>query len=1042
MEDIKIKNRDEMKMKMKMKRITGLLLALFMTMGCLSLNPIASYANDTNEKTFNINAGSVNITQNGNYKIEGTGTATSNTISVTGSNIKAKIILKNVNIDVSNQDEQQAFLAKDYNQSNVHLTIILEGTNSLRSSDSWAGLTWNNSDNSSTLEIKGNGSLTAKCWRHGAGIGSSWNNNGTRNISITGGTVTATGGDGAAGIGGGESGLGENITISGGTVTATGGYSAAGIGGGAAGSSENIKITGGTVTATGGALAAGIGGCRWGSGENITITGGTVTATGGGGAAGIGGGDAGSGRNTTITGGTVKASSISTTPTDGKGNNVYLFKLKNQDSVNEVTVDSGTKNAKTFTRAGNHPDRDTAFYLYLTGKDHDLDTSKKKYKAEWNNTTNTFTTKFDPNDVKSMTVTTQPSKLSYTEDDPLDLSGLVVTLTDDQGKTKEVKPTDFTANNINADPENGAVLKLGHNEKTVTLKRGNLTATTDALQVKQRVFDPTRVTSRTITHQPKLSYTEGERLDLTGLVVTLTDYQGLRKEVPFAQFERYGINAYPADKTFLKVADHNGKPVKLVIYRGGTLIPSWSAPAGVLMVKKKFDPTHVTSMSVTKQPTKRTYTEGENLDLTGLEVTLEDANHAKKVVTPAEFEANGIKAAPKNGAKLALTDGKPVKLTRGNLIAETEKLTVNKLNTTSMKVTTPPTKLKYTDGENLDLTGLEVTLEDDNHVKKVVTPAEFEANGIKAAPKNGAKLALENGGKPVTLTKEGLADAVTSNLTVAKLNPTSMSVTSQPNKLSYTEGENLALDGLVVTLKDDKGVTKTVEPKDFEANGIKATPENGAKLELTDGGKPVKLMRGNLTAETGALQVKQQSSGSGSAGGAGVGAGSSTGHGSSAGVNDDAPATLDNGELNIQIDSAESDYKPGNAGDGSGNANAGSAPEVKQPDADVKQSADTLALAQAQVDAAARKLADARKSQSEAPAPKLQTVTPAPKSQSEKPAPKPQSEKRIGMIPKTDKSASFAGLIALYAGLIAVLGFSIAGLAIFCKKKMMEENIK
>ncbi|MFU0558201.1 hypothetical protein [Gardnerella vaginalis] len=897
---------------------------------------------------------------------------------MTGSNIKAKIILKNVNIDVSNQDEQQAFLAKNNDQSNVHLTIILEGTNSLKSGDHRAGLTWNNSDDNSMLKIKGDGSLTA-----------------------------------------------------------TGGWSGAGIGGGYGGSSENIKITGGTVTATGGTFGAGIGGGGGDSGKNIKITGGTVTATGGWAGAGIGGGDADSGRNITITGGTVKASSISVTPTDGKGNNVYLFKLKNQDGVNEVTVDSGTGNAKTFTRAGNHPGGDTAFYLYLTGKDHDLDTSKKKYKAEWNNTTNTFTTKFDPNDVKSMTVTTQPSKLSYTEDDPLDLSGLVVTLTDDQGKTKEVKPTDFTANNINADPENGAVLKLGHNEKPVTLKRGNLTATTDALQVKQRVFDPTRVTSRTITHQPKLSYTEGERLDLTGLVVTLTDYQGLRKEVPFAQFERYGINAYPADKTFLKVADHNGNPVKLVIYRPGTMILSWSAQAGVLKVKNKFDPTHVTSMTVKHRPSKLSYTEGENLDLTGLEVTLEDANHVKKVVTPAEFEANEIKAAPKNGAKLALTDGKPVKLTRGNLIAETEKLTVNKLNPTSMKVTSQPSKLSYTEGENLDLTGLEVTLEDANHVKKVVTPAEFEANGIKATPENGTKLELTDGGNPVKL-KSGNLTAETGALKVEELKPTSMEVTHQPNKLSYTEGENLALDGLVVTLKDDKGVTKTVEPKDFDANGIKATPENVAVLKLENDGKPVKLTRGNLTAETGALQVKQQSSGSGSAGGSGAGAGS--------GVNDDAPATLDNGELNIQIDSAESDYKPGYAGDGAGNANAGnagnanagSAPEVKQSDAAVKQSADTLALAQAkrvaanpnatqaQVDSAARKLADARKSQSEAP---------APKSQHEAPAPKPQREKRIGMIPKKGESASFAGLIALYAGLIAVLGFSIAGLAILLRRK-------
>lgn len=55
------------------------------------------------------------------------------------------------------------------------------------------------------------------------------------------------------------------------------------------------------------------------------------------------------------------------------------------------------------------------------------------------------------------------------------------------------------------------------------------------------------------------------------------------------------------------------------------------------------------------------------------------------------------------------------------------------------------------------------------------------------------------------------------------------------------------------------------------------------------------------------------------------------------------------------------------------------------------------------------------------------------KPQPETPAPKPQPEKRIGMLPKTGESGSFAGLLA-------ALGFSIAGLAILRKKKMMEEN--
>lgn len=149
-----------------------------------------------------------------------------------------------------------------------------------------------------------------------------------------------------------------------------------------------------------------------------------------------------------------------------------------------------------------------------------------------------------------------------------------------------------------------------------------------------------------------------------------------------------------------------------------------------------------------------------------------------------------------------------------------------------------------------------------------------------------------------------------------------------------------------------------------------------------------------------------------------AGSGSEAGYG----VNDNAPTIVDKGELNIQIDSAETDSKPGNAGAGNaGNANAGSAtgaqggagtssgsgmgtgtagaanagvdnkavnnavenaPEVKQADAAVKQAAATLdeALAQAkrvaadphatqaQVDAAAVKLADARKALADAQA--------------------------------------------------------------------------
>lgn len=223
------------------------------------------------------------------------------------------------------------------------------------------------------------GCLTATGRMYAAGIGG-------EGITICGGIVTATGGNSGAGIGGGDYGAGKDITIYGGIVTATGEIRGAGIGGGNDGAGEDITIYGGTVTATGGDFAAGIGGGDYGAGQDITIKGGTVTATGGLWAAGIGGGSGGSGENIIITNGSVKTSSISPTPTDGNGNEVYLAKLEVQSGVNEVTLDSGA-GEKTFKRAGDHPDGDTvdtAFYLYLTGKDHEITVSNTKYKAIWN----------------------------------------------------------------------------------------------------------------------------------------------------------------------------------------------------------------------------------------------------------------------------------------------------------------------------------------------------------------------------------------------------------------------------------------------------------------------------------------------------------------------------------------------------------------------------------------------------------------------------------------------------------------------------------
>ncbi len=171
------------------------------------------------------------------------------------------------------------------------VNITLNGTNKLESGENKAGL---HVEAGNSVTINGTGSLTAIGGNYAAGIGGGKDGDGGT-IKISGGTVTAKGGNSAAGIGGG-------------------GNSAAGIGGGENGASGTIEISGGTVTATGDGGGAGIGGGENGASGTIEISGGTVTATGKGGGAGIGGGKYGSGGTfSTGTDGTafIKASSIS-----------------------------------------------------------------------------------------------------------------------------------------------------------------------------------------------------------------------------------------------------------------------------------------------------------------------------------------------------------------------------------------------------------------------------------------------------------------------------------------------------------------------------------------------------------------------------------------------------------------------------------------------------------------------------------------------------------------------------------------------------------
>ena len=288
-------------------------------------------------------------------------TASEHTVTIeAGEGKTVDVTLDNVNINTSKTGEAAVSVTGSGNTN-----IELKGNNTLTSGSGHAGLEHNKETNSEGKETSGtltitdnnnDGKLTANGGAGSAGIGGGFGEDGQ--AAITGGEIIANGGDYGAGIGGGKNynsaGGNGDVAISGGKITAQGGDHAAGVGGGGDynGNSTNtgngnVTISGGEITASGGWLGSGIGGGIFGTGT-VTISGGTIKdAQGGAGAAGIGGGSYGDG-DVKVSGNAIIANAESARYGSGIGAGQGSLR-DNISTVGKVTIEGNAKieNAKS-----------------------------------------------------------------------------------------------------------------------------------------------------------------------------------------------------------------------------------------------------------------------------------------------------------------------------------------------------------------------------------------------------------------------------------------------------------------------------------------------------------------------------------------------------------------------------------------------------------------------------------------------------------------------------------------------------------------------
>ena len=238
-------------------------------------------ANESGQYVTQADAGYFDVAQTTETVITQTdGQPTDNTVTITAEGgATAEVTLDNVNIDASSTPKSDAKAAVSTNaDDDSNVVIELDGDNVLKGGEGRAALETTSGSVTIQDETGEAGSLDATGGAYAAGIGGRFLGDG--DVTINGGTIDARGGSNAAGIGGGagdwiywtegnvvtnseiarhhqigpfpyDSGDGHGVgkvTINGGKVTATGGNRAQAIGGGCGGEAE-ISITGGEVTA-------------------------------------------------------------------------------------------------------------------------------------------------------------------------------------------------------------------------------------------------------------------------------------------------------------------------------------------------------------------------------------------------------------------------------------------------------------------------------------------------------------------------------------------------------------------------------------------------------------------------------------------------------------------------------------------------------------------------------------------------------------------------------------------------------------------------
>lgn len=209
----------------------------------------------------------------------------------------------------------------------------------------------------------------------------------------------------------------------------------------------------------------------------------------------------------------------------------------------------------------------------------------------------------------------------------------------------------------------------------------------------------------------------------------------------------------------------------------------------------------IKNIEITTPPTKTSYFEGDNFDKTGMVVK---ATYNRKENPTVILDSSNYSIT--NGTNLKLGQTSVTISYEGKSVNQT--ISVEKNEVTQLKITVPPTKVEYKEGQSFDKNGMKVVATYKNGTSKEITDYTIEdGNNLKL---NQTEIIISYDGKTVKQV-----------ITVAPNPLMEIKITKEPNKITYVIGQDFDRTGMVITGTYQDGSTYEI---------IDYTIENGTKL--------------------------------------------------------------------------------------------------------------------------------------------------------------------------------------------------------------------